>query len=451
MADPLSIAGSIAGLISICDVVFQKLHRYVREVKSAEKEVQELKNEVANLSGVLHNLRLIAEDLEADDTQQYSLRLDEVNSTLSILHELNDMLKKIGLPDSGKCRETLRRLIWPFKAIKVKEFLDSIRQHRDNLTLALTADSMTALLISLSFQEDISAQLVDIDARLRDREKIETRIALDEERERILTYFLSVDPQPNFQTSVKLRYPTTGFWLKAEKTFSDWMRDWNTNIWLSGIPGSGKTVLSGLVIQDCLERSTIDRAVAFFYCDYKDSQTHVITNLLSTLASQIGRQNEASFQILKGYYAKLHPQNRLRGSLEAEELVSIIRKMSATFDDVRIIVDGLDECGDTTGDVCRYLSRLFGSGTISLALLSRDESDIRDTLVAQCGHIEISARSKDVDHYVRSEIEDRISKHRLRLHSADLKKEIISELVNSANGMYVLGFLAWIYPLTTRK
>jgi hypothetical protein len=68
MTDPLSVAGSLAGLASLGDVVFTKLYHYVKSVKGAEKEVLSLKKEVEILNGILHNLVLVAQDLEDDVT-----------------------------------------------------------------------------------------------------------------------------------------------------------------------------------------------------------------------------------------------------------------------------------------------------------------------------------------------------------------------------------------------
>jgi hypothetical protein len=69
--DPLSVAGSIAGLISLSDTIFWKLYHYVKDVKSAGKEVKDLKDKVAALNGVLHNLLLIAQDLENSTLQDH--------------------------------------------------------------------------------------------------------------------------------------------------------------------------------------------------------------------------------------------------------------------------------------------------------------------------------------------------------------------------------------------
>jgi cob(I)alamin adenosyltransferase len=56
MADGLSVAASVAGLVQIADVVVRRGYRYIREVKNAEKSVEQLIDEVNKLSGVLHSL-----------------------------------------------------------------------------------------------------------------------------------------------------------------------------------------------------------------------------------------------------------------------------------------------------------------------------------------------------------------------------------------------------------
>ena len=76
--DPLSVAGSLAGLIQLGDVVFSRLYRYIKEVKNADKDAKVLRDEVAALNGILHNLRLVAQDLE--NTQGISIRPSSTSS-----------------------------------------------------------------------------------------------------------------------------------------------------------------------------------------------------------------------------------------------------------------------------------------------------------------------------------------------------------------------------------
>jgi hypothetical protein len=435
--DPLSVAGSVAGLVSLADTVFRKLFHYVKDVKNAEKDVQELKSEVAALSGVLHNLHVVAQDLEADHVSQYSTRAGHVNSCLATLYRLDENLTRIGLSDKGKLRNTIHKLSWPFKSVNIKQFIEDIHRHRNHLNFALSADSMTALVKCLSTQDELLKRVNTIDIRLLDREHIETRITIDKERRGILDHFLFVDPYENFKTSLRLRYPTTGFWLTENDTYLRWLRDSSTQLWLSGIPGAGKTVLSSLIIQDCMNRATTERAVSFFYCDYKSPNSQNTVNILSSIASQLARQNEDSFRFLKSYHTTLHPEHQLKQSPEKEQLIRLLRCMSSTFEDVRIVVDGVDECGSSTVEVLEaFKSVMHEHETISMALLSRDEIEIREELGSPvCAYIEIAAHTKDIEHYVRSEIEERILKKKLRVKSVKLKEEIVFQLVSRAQGM----------------
>lgn len=77
MTDPLSIAGSIAGLVSISDVVFSKIYRYAKAVKDARKDIMAFADETRSLSGVLHNLSLIAAELDKEPTETM-LQLDHI-------------------------------------------------------------------------------------------------------------------------------------------------------------------------------------------------------------------------------------------------------------------------------------------------------------------------------------------------------------------------------------
>ena len=444
--DPLSVAASIAGLVSLGDTIFRKLYHYVKDVKSAEKDVRVLKNEIAELNGVLHNVYLIAEDLESSHAQDYSVRPGHVNACLATLYRLEADINKMGLGNKTTLRTKMQKLTWPSKVVDLKQFISEIREHRNNLNFALSADSMTALLRCLSKQDELLQGINDVEAKLREQADIETRIAVDKERQSILDSFLFVNPQEIFQTNLRLRHPTTGFWLIENDKFTSWLRGSDNHLWLSGIPGAGKTVLSSLVIQRCLDQASQQRAVAFFYCDYRDKKSQDMVNVLGTLASQLARQNEQCFQLLQAYASTLKPTSQLPRNPEVEELIKLFKEMANAFEDVRIIVDGLDECGDGDGaaDVSRTLKSLVnGHDIISLCCISRDEMDIREAFPQSfCNHIEIAAHSRDLEHYVRSEIEERTRTRRLRVKSNNLKDEIINQLVKRANGMYVLPVIA---------
>lgn len=270
MVEPLSVAGSIAGLVSLGDAVFRLVYRYTRTVKNAEKEIGDLKRELEALTGIIHNVQIIARELEQDPLHNSTIRLDHVNSCLNLLHQMKKRLGDLDIDGTSKMKTSFRKLTWPYKSSETRALIGEIRACRDTLAIALSADSMHTLLKSLSLQENIEDELAAVHRLLRERKELETRITLTEKRKKILESFLSVDPTRNFDINKELRHPTTGFWLTEDETFQQWFKGTGSCLWLSGIPGAGKTILSTIIIDECIKCSNNNVAAAYFYCDYKD-------------------------------------------------------------------------------------------------------------------------------------------------------------------------------------
>lgn len=66
--EALGVASSIAGLISLADVIAFKVSKYYTLVKGAQSDIKALLIEVQSLYGVLNSLKLLATCLE--DGQQ---------------------------------------------------------------------------------------------------------------------------------------------------------------------------------------------------------------------------------------------------------------------------------------------------------------------------------------------------------------------------------------------
>jgi hypothetical protein len=174
-------------------------------------------------------------------------------------------------------------------------------------------------------------------------------------------------------------------------------------------------------------------ALAFFYCDYKDTSTHSPLNILGAIARQIAIQNEECFGDLAAYY-NLH--ERSDGSLKdrtEEGLRDLISKLALHFKSTMIIVDGLDEISKDRTEVTQLLQELNKpSGRVKSAFASRPEVDIRCHLEDYV-QISIAAMSSDLRLYVASEIERR--KHKLRITDPTLTEHIMEKLVDGADGM----------------
>ncbi|KAF4339492.1 hypothetical protein FBEOM_6613 [Fusarium beomiforme] len=440
MADPLSLAASIAGLISLADLVFKTTYKFVRAAKDAKDEIQSLVDEVNNLASVLRRLEALTSDLE-DEGQSFdpTLRNHYLNHCYKTFNRIELRVKKASESfKKSKLDSIVRQLKWPFSSSETKELLAELSRHKETISVALLADSMRKIQTSLSKSDEIDKKVTALGEVAR-RIEINTTIAINDRKKRILDHFMKANPQPALQTSIRLRHSMTGLWLTESPTFIRWLETPGSKLWLTGIPGAGKTILAGSVIQEALSRSHSCQNIgaAFFFCDYKEQNTWNIVNIFGALASQLARQNDESYNVLDAYYESLYPPEGLPRTADTDDLRAVISRMCEIFDQTIIVVDGLDECDDMTDEVVDNLIQLADySEGVSIALFSRDHYDIRVRLEEDFEPIQIAAHTEDVQLYVNAEVDKRIRTRQLQLTSADMKEEIRHALVGKADGMF---------------
>ena len=439
MTDPLSVSASISALVALADSAFIRTYKYVKAVKKGAKEISALSAEIGALYGILSNLELVSRQLE-DKTFEATTRTHHIHSCQETLEHVNSILDR---DDTSSLRderlETLKRkLRWPFTSSEVKDLLVQIERHKSTLGLALNVDCMSGLLNALSKQDEFRDVIKGIKTELKERHEADTRIAFNKERQEILDSFAKVDSRSNHEMSRKLRSPGTGLWLTEGEDFKQWLETRNARLWLYGIPGAGKTVLAASVIEEALRASSPSTAVAYLYCDYKNSATQDLSNILGSLAQQFAKQDEESFVKLREFYETHNPEHRLDFRYGSEAMWNLIRTVTSVFDCAMIIIDGLDECGTNAPMVVDSLTTLQDDeeSTIKTLFLSRDEIEIRERL-ENYARVSIAATSSDLKLYVAAEIAVRTRKKKLRIKDQSLKEQIRKRLVEGADGMYV--------------
>ncbi|KAF5009576.1 hypothetical protein FDECE_4234 [Fusarium decemcellulare] len=440
MGDPLSVAASIAGLTALADVTFKYVYKYSRAAKDAKTEVQSLAEEINDLASLLRVLGALASDLEAEgDKFDPTLRHHHLDHCRTTLTKVEKRVKKAADRFSKSRWDNIhQQLKWPFSVSETKGLLADLSRHKATINAALAADTMRKLQLCLTKADGLGTQIVAIGEAVR-RVEINTLIDVNDHKQSILNYFMTISPQPNLETSIRLRYPMTGLWLTESASFRYWLETSGSKLWLTGIPGAGKTVLAGSVVQEALTRAhaSSNTSAAFFFCDYKDSKTWSSVNILGAVSSQLARQKDEAFEILRQYYDELHPARGLAKTPDPDELRARISQMSELFDQTIIVVDGLDECGDSTEDVVDALMQVTDdSDKVSMALFSRDHFNIRIRLDEDFEVIPIVAHTEDIQLYVGAELEKRIQTRQLRLNDMSIKEEIMEALVSRAGGMF---------------
>lgn len=136
--DPLSISASIAALLSLTSTVVQ----YLGAVKGASKESRKVLIEVSSVSGLLYQLKDLAEREREGETLSRTVRL--LGAPKGPLEQLQTALNELSskLTPVAGWEKTRRALVWPFHMEEIKAILDKIERQKSLLGLALQQDDM---------------------------------------------------------------------------------------------------------------------------------------------------------------------------------------------------------------------------------------------------------------------------------------------------------------------
>lgn len=251
------------------------------------------------------------------------------------------------------------------------------------------------------------------------------------------------DPSVNFQKALKLREPNTGLWMLENDLYKKW-KDEASFIWLHGIPGCGKTILSSTLLESLIQHATNipNTAVAYFYFDFRDPQKQDPELMIRSLISQLLQQCVTIPLYLYELYSSCYWMDRERRRPPLFVLLKALRQLIEDIPCTYVIVDALDECENRTELMSiieeMYTWQLQG---LHVLLTSRRADDIKSTLEHVLDNNNIICIPKEaVDHdiqlYVRQRLSNEASLQEWQADT-DIKQQIESSLMKGAHGMYV--------------
>lgn len=243
MAEALGIASSIVALVQLSASVYSATSKFYREAKEAKSKIGALATQTRNLSGILQSLSLLAASPLFDDAGAPApdFRDTYIESCYTTLHRIQQRLENAESDFKTVSHRKLitRSLKWPFESQETKDLVDELGHHRDILQLALSADTMSHLLQCLTNTKSVAKSVEDLNRKLDRKESIDTRAQVTAKRERIIQFFLKINPEDHFQECRRRRHPDTGRWLiERDQTFRDWIIRPGSQIWLYGIAGN---------------------------------------------------------------------------------------------------------------------------------------------------------------------------------------------------------------------
>ena len=260
----------------------------------------------------------------------------------------------------------------------------------------------------------------------------------------------------------------TGAWILGHESFTAWLNvEGNRTIWIHGDPGKGKTMLAISLVKEIsarinLEGSASTTALAYFFCDNKDSRRNTGTAILRGLLYQLLCQKPELCVTLRDQYEKQKEQlfnspNSLQSLWRIFQTITSHGSLSRIF----IVIDALDECeAESLESFLTLLDPYFEPAPedhvqpqvllalkepphrMKLLLTSRNELAIEQRLKG-CPNLSLEANHLQVEYSVKKFIDIKIEQLRKRKgYSRQLCEFIKDTLRERAEGTFLWVALA---------
>jgi hypothetical protein len=260
-------------------------------------------------------------------------------------------------------------------------------------------------------------------------------IAPDEKMSKIRGWLSAPDSSSSFRAAIDQRQAGTGAWFLESKEYAGWRHNPRSILWLYGIPGCGKTILSASIVEDMLQRTNNlpGSRVAYYYFTFNDHQKQDPRLMLCSLVSQLSLKCRRSSPTLDQAYSSKHLPT-------IDSLLDIIREMVESFPHSYVILDALDECSETD-KLMTVLEKLVAQRSYNLHFLatSRRERGIERYLEKSIEESKrICLQSEVVDPDIRKYAHQRLSTDaRLARWRNDIEQcqEIEARISHRAQGM----------------
>ncbi|KAL9601597.1 MAG: hypothetical protein Q9219_002431 [cf. Caloplaca sp. 3 TL-2023] len=262
----------------------------------------------------------------------------------------------------------------------------------------------------------------------------------------ILDWLSPINPEVNHERARSLRQLGTGAWLLNDARFKKWFAGEIQFLWVHGIPGSGKTVLTSTVIAELqllVHASSQDNPVglAYMYIDFKDERSQDPTTVFGTIIKELYLQLPSS---------DMHPSiqniydmnyNKSTGEVEKPSLthlIDLLSEVTAALDKVYMVIDALDESSHDVQEniLCptlKWLATQHGS-KIATFLTSRNSPVIQEAFGSLPNvNLEADLISNDIARYVEADIQRRPI---LAAAGDEAQAQLLQQIVKGAHGMF---------------
>ncbi|MCJ1419054.1 hypothetical protein MMC32_005405 [Xylographa parallela] len=233
---------------------------------------------------------------------------------------------------------------------------------------------------------------------------------------------------------VPVREPGTCEWIFDHAAYRSWCQsDYSDCLWISGIPGCGKSVLASYLA----ERATTETLLTYFFQNSTDRYSTLASPFAATLLKKLCQNTQvvqnSRFPHIIARILPLFNNFESANECPFDRLIGILDSVLEMVPAYTLMVDGLDECSDTNNTelLFTYLRSLGTRSNTRVILLSRNHPSIEDFFgLSYQVQMNQSAVEPDILHFIQQEIA-RTPKLRA------LETEILTKAMANSQGMFL--------------
>ncbi|KAI1852134.1 hypothetical protein JX265_013105 [Neoarthrinium moseri] len=299
MADVISVTGSVVGIVSLAIQVAQALFDYYTNLKDQHSAAAHTLRKLDNLLGVLATLRSQLADRtfrpsEVHLASTIESAITQCDECVQELRSEADKLKKTPVDSlQTAIKATGRRIAYPIRQSTLQRLDEDIDELVSQLSLALQL-----------LQQGVIDRIEDA---VEDASVVLDLVRASQVSSEIRDWLKAPDASINFNEACKMKHAGTGLWFVKGESFSAWLQQANSFLWLQGFAGCGKSVLCSTAIQHTLRhrRSSPRIGVAFFFFTFNDESKQDASAMLRAfilqLAGQLRDNPAALLQLYQNY------------------------------------------------------------------------------------------------------------------------------------------------------
>ncbi|KLJ13657.1 hypothetical protein EMPG_11420 [Blastomyces silverae] len=398
--------------------VGQLINKLRKEFVGAPGQFRAISDELRSLSIVIQDVDLDLSERDLSDQQKVEVG-HILHGCHNVLEELQKTLEEYGSLESssGGLGDRMKRMWKKLKWEDVSEFRGRIAS---NIALLNTFVGRISSAATFATKKGVD--------RLNQFQD-------DQEQLAILNWLTHIDYTSQHNDFLSRRQAGTGQWLLDSPQYETWLTTIGETLFCPGIPGTGKTIMTSIVIDNLTTRFLDDSgvAIAYIYCNFRKHEEQKVDNLAASLLRQLAGNLFPLPKSVKELY-ELHNRKRTRPSFDG--ILATLHSVAGEYSRVFIVTDALDECQASDGCRERLISGLFhiqDKCGVNIFATSRPLPDIVQNFEKGIA-LEIRASDEDVQNYLDGHMYQLPASVRCK---PDLQKEIKTHIVNAVRGMYV--------------